>query len=232
MVDKVDTSYNKERTSIKEDLKYIIQNTLEKGEVSVLDLIDGKPGLDTDKGLYRVKGGLVIDKVQYRAGTGRNIVKTVGLYVAKLAYDTDDQGNTVINEIDHLYVTKDEVLDLAGEFGLVNGYIKTTIRKKTGERTHHVQPYPSIKESYTQDDRIVQVYEIDDQGYKVRPFNLLINEEQCSYMMWQELQADYESRRSRDNKRFKGESRDAIKRINQLKGDIKVRRLGVINPFR
>lgn len=220
-------------TSIREDLESILFNTQETGEVSIREKLAGKPGLDEEQGQYRIDGGLIIDKIQYRGGNGSNLVKTVGLQVTKIERTEDG-----IKELDTLYVTKEEAIDLALEFGAINAYVKTTIRKakKRGEqaqRTHHLQPYPTRTESFTTDDKLVFVYEVDTTGTKVRPHNLLIEEEKCSRMMWTFLQLDFERRKDRDAKTFKGSSYKNAKKVKQLRGDIKNRRLGVIkNPFK
>lgn len=211
---------------IREDLKKL-QLRNEEQEITVKDIIAGKPGLDIEQGLYRVDGGLIIDKVQYRAGTGRNIVATVGLKVTRLERTSEG-----VQEVDTLCVTKEEALDLVLEFGSVNSYVKITTQRKTGETKYVVQPFPARTEAFTQDERLVFAYKIDDEGSKVRPFELLINEDGCSPMMWQFLQADYNARVDRDSKRFRGVTRENQAQVQKLKEDIRARRAKVINPFR
>lgn len=218
-------------STIKQDLESILFKTEETGEVNIMDIVNGRPGLNQESGLYRVDGGLVIDKVQSRSGTGTNIVKTVGLKVTKIEHI--DGG---YRELESLYVTKEEALDLAIEYGAINAYVKTTYSKakrgKQAERTHHLQPYPSRAESFTSDESLVFVYEVDATGSKVRPVNLLIKEDDCSSMMWDFIRLDFENRKARDAKKFKGKSTENVQQVTQLRGDIKNRRLGVIkNPF-
>lgn len=210
---------------IKDDLQHIQLRT-EQQEITVRDIIAGKPGLDFEKGLYRVDGGVIIDKVQYRAGTGRNIVATVGLKITRLEYTEDG-----VRELGSLCVTKDEALDLILEFGAINAYVKVTNQRKTGETKYVVQPFPARSEAFTQDERLVFVYKIDDEGSKVRPFELLLTEDECSLMMWHMLQADYNARVDRDSKRFRGVTRENQAQVQKLKEDIRARRAKVINPF-
>ena len=85
---------------IRRDLRKIKLHT-GRQEITVTSIVAGKPGLDIEKGLYRIVGGLIIDKVQYRAGTGRNIVTTVGLKVERLEHKAGG-----IKVVDTLCVTK------------------------------------------------------------------------------------------------------------------------------
>lgn len=212
---------------IRQELQQLISQIQETKDVTVLDIIKGKPGLDLEKGKYRVDGGLIIDKVQYRATTGRNIVKTVGLVLTRINHLEDGS----IEDLDTLYVTKEEALDLISQHGSVNSYIKTTVNKKR-EASHYLQPYPAISESFTQDDRLVHVYEVDEEGSKVRPHKLMIDEQSCSFMMWELLHHDFKVRKQRDAKVFRGESAENVERIKQIKLDIRTRRLSPVNPFR
>lgn len=210
---------------IKDDLLQIQLRTEEK-QITIKDIIAGKPGLDFEQGVYRVDGGVIIDKVQYRAGTGRNIVATVGLKLTR--YERDGENLTAV---DTLCVTKDEALDLILEYGAINAYVKITSQRKTRETKYVVQPFPARSEAFTQDERLVFVYQIDDEGSKVRPFQLLLTEDECSQMMWHTIQADYNARVDRDSKRFRGVTRENQAQVQKLKEDIRARRAKVINPF-
>ena len=60
----------------------------------------------------------------------------------------------------------------------------------------------------------------------------MIDEQSCSFMMWELLHHDFKVRKQRDAKVFRGESAENVERIKQIKLDIRTRRLSPVNPFR
>lgn len=188
------------------------------------------PFYDSEEGKYSIDGGVIVDNVLFRTGTKRNVVSTIGLKVTR--YE-EVEGEYI--PVESLNVTKEEVMALAIEYGLRNAYIRTTVKKdkKTGEKrlVHYPYPYPTHTESFTQDDRLVFVYEVDEDGKKVRPLNVVLTEEECSMSLWAIIKADYD-RKEGVNKRKRGRKQEEeLKKVKRIRNDLRVGRYNITNPY-
>ena len=204
-------------------------------ELTIKDIINGKPGYDPENGLYHVDGGVVMNTVHYRKTTKANVVATVGL---RLTRYKDVDGKVVRDEngdlipVATLCVTKTEAVDIARIYGLRNGYIKTQISKKSKEKSHFIQPAPARTESFTRDDRIIFMYQLNEDGKFKHPYNLLLTSDECSDKFWNVVSSDYALKKSREKRKHTVSDGDNVNRIEQLRVDLQKGRLGVINPFR
>lgn len=192
--------------------------------------VTDKPCLDEKGGLYRVNGGITKEKLQYRKSNGANVAPLIGYKITK-GYINDD-GEWL--PVETLHVTKEEGLELALAFNYRNAYVATSVRKKRGgnEVNHYLKPYPAKDESFTRDDAIVQAYEVDEFGSKVRPYELAIREDECSADFWALLEEDFNSKVRGQRERVG--RRQAIKerKVEQIKQDLKLGRHNIVNPYR
>jgi hypothetical protein len=211
---------------------WLAQNPI---EITIKDIINGKPGYDPENGLYHIDGGVVMHTVHYRKNTKANVVQTIGLKLTRYKDEygilvRDENGNPITLET--LCVTKDEAVDLARKYGVTNGYIKTQISKKTGEKSHFIQPAPARTESFTRDDRLTFLYELNQEDGKFKkPYVLMVNQESCSAKFWLFVESDYSLKKARDKRKHQVAS-ESKRKVEQLKVDLQKGRLGVINPFR
>lgn len=189
-----------------------------------------KPCLDEEGGMYRVDGGICTAKIQYRKSNGANIAPLIGYKVTKGFINDDGEWLPV----ETMHVTKEEGLELALAYNYRNAYVATSVRKKRGgnEVNHYLKPYPSKDESFTRDDAIVQAYEIDEFGSKIRPYELALREDECSADFWALLEEDYNSK-VRGQRESVGR-RQAIKerKVEQIKQGLKMGRHNIVNPYR
>lgn len=188
------------------------------------------PFYDGEEGKYRIDGGVVVDNVQFRAGTKRNIVRTIGLKVTRFE---EVDGEYI--PVETLNVTKEEALALALQYGLRNAYVRTAVKKdkETGEDylVHYPYPYPTTEESFTRDDRLVFVYEVNEDGKKVKPLNIVMREVECSVSLWAIIESDYE-RREGVSKVKRGRKELEDKRIVQeIRTNLKLGRYNITNPY-
>lgn len=189
-----------------------------------------KPCLDEDGGLYLVAGGITSSKIQFRASNQSNIAPLIGYKVTKGHIDED--GNWV--PVENLCVTKEEGLELALAYNYRNAYVATSVKKKRGgnEVSHYLKPYPSKEASFTRDDAIVQAYEVDEFGSKIRPYELTLREDECSADFWALLEEDFNSK-TRGHRENIGR-KQAIKerKVEHLKQSLKMGRHNIVNPYR
>lgn len=189
-----------------------------------------KPCLDEEGGLYRVDGGITIAKIQYRKSNQSNIAPLIGYQVTK--GHINEEGEWL--PVETMCITKEEGLELALAFNFRNAYVATSIKKKRGgnEVSHHLKPYPSKEQSFTRDDAIVQAYEVDENGSKVRPYELTLREDECSADFWALLEEDF-GNKTRGQRENVGR-RQAIKerKVEQIKQDLKIGRHNIVNPYR
>lgn len=189
-----------------------------------------KPCLDEEGGLYRVDGGITVAKIQFRASNQSNIAPLIGYRITK-GY-INDEGDWL--PVETLCVTKEEGLELALAYNYRNAYVATSVRKQRGgnEVNHYLKPYPAKEQSFTRDDAIVQAYEVDEFGSKIKPYELTIREDECSADFWALLEEDFNSKTR--GQREKVGRRQAIKerKVEQIKQDLKLGRHNIVNPYR
>lgn len=191
---------------------------------------DTKPCLDEEKGLYRVDGGVTIEKIQYRSSNQSNIAPLIGYQVTKGHINDNEEWVPV----ETLCVTKEEGLEIALAYNYRNAYVGRSVRKKRGgnEVNHYLRPFPAKKNSFTRDEAIVQAYEVDEFGSKIRPYELTLREDECSASFWALLEDDYEGKTR--GHREKKSRRQAIKdqKVEQIKRDLRLGRHNIVNPYR
>lgn len=189
-----------------------------------------KPCLDMEEGVYRVVGGISVTKLQYRKTNQSNITPIIGYKVQK-GY-VNESGDWV--PVETLCITKEEGLELALAYNYRNAYVSTSVKKKRGanEVGHYLKPYPAKEESFTRDEAIVQAYEVDEFGSKVRPYQLTLREDECSSDFWALLEEDF-NRKTRGHRENVGR-KQAIKerKVEQIKQDLKLGRHNIVNPYR
>lgn len=186
------------------------------------------PGLDIKGGEYRVKGAISANPIFRRKGPNTNISQSCGYAIEEIA-----TGKV-------MYVTKREGVTLAARHGMANGYIIKRKREtkdslgqviKTDE-TVYLQPYPAREESFTQDGRLISVFELDEDNKIKYPLNMLIEEDQCTKDFWlliQEIYKKRKNRRRRSRKIEKGQAESRRRRVMEIEAEIS--KVDIKNPF-
>lgn len=189
-----------------------------------------KPCLDKEGGLYRVDGGVTIEKIQYRSSNQSNIAPLIGYQVTK--GHINEKGDWV--PVETLCVSREEGLEIALAYNYKNAYVGKSVKKRRegNEISHFLRPHPAKSNSFTRDDAIVQAYEVDEFGSKVRPYELTLREDECSASFWALLEDDYD-RKTRGHREQKSR-KQAIKdqKVEQIKRDLRVGRHNIVNPYR
>lgn len=186
------------------------------------------PGLDVEGGRFRVAGTISASPIFRRKGPNTNIAKSSGYAVEEI-----ETGKVK-------YMTKMEGVALAARYGMQNAYIIRHARKKKdseGEviktnESIYLQPYPAREESFTQDGRLISVFELDEDNKIKYPLNLMITEEQCTKDFWLLIQKLYEqrkSRRQRSKKRERNLAEKRRKRILEIEAEIS--KIDIEYPF-
>lgn len=189
-----------------------------------------KPCLDEEDGLYKVEGGVTIEKIQYRKSNQSNIAPIIGYQITKGYLDEDKEWAPV----ETLCVTKEEGLEIALAYNYRNAYVGKSIKKRRKGNiiNHFLRPFPAKENSFTRDEAIVQAYEVDEFGNKIRPYELTLREDECSASFWALLEEDYD-RKTRGH-REKKTRKQAIKdrKVEQIKRNLRIGRHNIVNPYR
>lgn len=189
-------------------------------------------GLDVKEGKYRVQGIISARPIYLRKGKGKgpgtSLTKSSGYAIEEI-----ETGRVK-------YVTKLEGVTIAARHGLRNGYIiqrKKNKKDSAGEIikteiTTYLQPYPAVAESYTQDGRLIGIFEYDEDNRIKYPLNLLIEEEKCTRDMWMLIQKEYQKIKKRSGKKQKntrGMGDELRKRTLEIEAEIS--KLDIPDPF-
>lgn len=186
------------------------------------------PGLDIKEGQYRVKGAISANPIFRRKGPNTNISQSCGYAIEEVA-----TGKV-------MYTTKREGVTLAARHGMQNGYIIKRKKERTDslgkviktDETVYLQPYPARAESFTQDGRLISVFELDEDNKIKYPLNLMLKEEQCTKDFWLLVQEKYskrKNRRRRSRKIEKGLAETRRKRVMAIEAEIS--KVDIKNPF-
>lgn len=195
-----------------------LKNESSDGEISIVNKYQGKPGLDIEEGRYRVAGTVTASSIFTRKGPKTNIALSCGYCIEEI-----DTGK-------RLLMTKEEGVQIASQYGLRNGYIvyrKQVKKDKEGrpikeEKTIYLQPYPAKKESFTQDDRLITMFSMDEDGRIKHPVELQIKQEDCTPAFWIYVKQIYEKKRktSKNKKRERGVEEKQRQKILELEAEI------------
>src|SRR5699024_4288716 len=155
---------------------------------------------DVKEGQYRVLGVVSDSPIYSRNGKGNNITQSCGYHVEEIA-----TGRRII-------MTKKEGVHLTAKNGMRNAYITSRKRVATDENGEvikewlvmYLQPYPARAESFTQDNRLVSVYRLDEDGKISTPIELLIKEEECTPEFWLMIQERYKKKLKKSKKSRNG----------------------------
>lgn len=190
--------------AMEEDLKLDVQTDY------IVDLHLKKPGLDIENGKYKILGA-VTDKNIYKrpkktdkpietTKVKGNIVPSIGYKVLEVA-----TGKTKL-------ITKKQGIELCRLYGMTNAYITCKNFEKKDENGQviksnplvYLQPYPAQTEAFTQDNRIVSIFELDANCKYVVPIKLQVTEEEATPEMWEIIQISYQHRLAQSKKSNKG----------------------------
>lgn len=188
---------------------------------------EGKPGLDIKQGKYKILGTVSAGNIYIRKGPGTNIApESCGYHVEEI-----ETGK-------RMYMTKHEGVMLAYEYGMVNAYIIYSTKKRKDsegnvikiDKSIYLQPFPAKKQSFTTDDRLVSVFELDENGKVKEPVNLLIDLEMCTVDLNILLQKLHERRSKNTGKRQRGVGDKRKRRVLELEAEIS--KSIIVNPFK
>lgn len=197
-----------------------------------------KFGLDIENGKYKITGvvftGKVFKRKPNKSGKKTNIVpNTIGYRIEDVATSNS------------MLVTKDEALYLVSTYGCRNAFVMESDKSKYNSEgecikedyRHHLQPFPSTKEAFTQDDRLVNVYKFDDKGEVIIVPDVILNvtEEQCTSSLWELIKEDLkdkEKSRKRNIAKTTNAKEDLskvrlMKAYNTLKDRLKDKNIGI-----
>src|SRR5690625_3808926 len=207
-----------------------LQSTLNKDaedEFSIVNKYPGKPGMDIENGRYRVAGTVSASSILTRKGPKTNITLSTGYCIEEI-----DTGKKLL-------VTKEEGVQIASQYGLRNGYIvyrRREMKDKQGnaikeDKSIYLQPFPAKKESFTQDDRLINVFHMDGDGRIKHPVELAIKKEDCTPSFWIHVTQLYEKkqRSNLNKKRERGVEEKQRQRMIELEAEIG--RKVIKNPF-
>lgn len=170
------------------DLKSLTQEDLDSDYI--VDIQNGKPGLDDRNAKYRIVGA-VTDKAIYQRGTtSKNIAPAIGYKIEEI-----ETGATIM-------VSKELGIQICRLFGMKNAYITVRPKNKKDEDGTTIQstslmylyPHPPQLESFTQDDRVVTVFKLDNDGGIQKPLELAIKEEDCTEEFWRVVEFIYKKK--------------------------------------
>lgn len=157
-----------------------------------------KPGLDLEKGKYRIVGVVtsksIYKRVEKKKKNETEIITKTGNVVFSFGYKVEEvaTGKTKL-------VTKQQGIDLCRLYGMVNAFIITKKNEKKDSKGEviktkpslYLQPYPSQLESFTKDDRVTTIFELDEYSKLVEPLTLTVKEEEATPEMWKLIQYEY-----------------------------------------
>lgn len=193
----------------------------------VVNIHNGKPGLDKDNGQYRVLGAVSPNPIATRKGPQTNIAKACGYHIEEVATGK------------RLKTTKKEGVNIAAKYGMRNAYIIYRHREQkdsNGEvikswASIYLQPYPAQKESFTKDDRLVNVYRLDENGKIADPLELMIKEEDCTEDFWFYIKEMYEKKKTKRNKKNRKQEAENERKNRILRLEAEIEGMQIQNPF-
>lgn len=182
--------------TIEEDLEFNVDTDY------IVDLYLKKPGLDLAEGKYKIIGILTAKHIYKRHGKDEtkqikgNIAPSIGYKVLDIA-----TGKTRL-------ITKKQGIELCRLYGMTNAYIIGKNFEKKNNAGNilqrkpivYLQPYPANTESFTQDDRIIPIFELDSDGKFKNPITLQVTEEESSKEMWEIIQFELNKREAQVEK--------------------------------
>ncbi|MBT3123236.1 MULTISPECIES: hypothetical protein [Bacillus] len=199
-------------------------------DFDIVNKVEGKPGLDLEEGRYKVVGAVTVSPLFTRKSAGTTIAPAKGYKILDI-----ETGKTLL-------VSKEEGVRLSAEGGTRNAYIVTRKREKKDKETGEVikteeaiylQPYPARSEAFTQDDRLVTAFKLDENGRHKKPLELTITEEECSENLWRIIKEEYDKklRGSRTKKSKRGSQQDHTQMMSDLKKALMKSSAVAVNPF-
>lgn len=238
--DNVETDVKKPKKETQQEIKARkyeeklegLGNTLDREsngkQVQIVNKYPGKPGLDIKEGKYRVAGTISASPLFQRKGAGTNIAYSCGYAIEELS-----TGKV-------MYVTKEQGVHIASQHGMQNAYIQYKVGQKKDkegkvikEKTSiYLQPFPPQKESFTQDDRLVSVFKLDDEGKIEQPYELAITDEsKCTPEFWIFIQELNKQKQKRNKKRKRNRGSEDKHRQRILGIEAELSKTEIRNPF-
>lgn len=211
--------------SIEEDVTF--NDT--KDNLYIVEKHNKKPGLDLEEGKYKITGVVTSKNMYKRENKVKNsnsgVVPRIGNVVISFGYRVEEvsTGKTML-------VTKKQGIDLCRLYGMVNSFIiSKTNEKKDSEgkviKTKpimYLQPYPSNLECFTKDERVINIFELDEHYKVVEPLKLTVKEEETTPEMWKLIQNEYEKMEEKLQKNSQNSTkREHISIINSLRAELK-----------
>lgn len=216
----------------KEDITMNLQedfndNFTEWSEDDIVAIYPKKPGLDDKNGKYRILGAITHSRVFRRKDAGTNIAPAIGYKVVE-----EETGREIL-------VTKQQAVFLCAKYGMKNAYIAQRVSKetsKTGEvlqelRTTYLMPYPTRKEAFTQDDRLVTAFKLDSDCIPIKPLEIALNEEECTPELWRIILQEQKKGNKGKKKDRIGQKENKKKNIEGVLSALKSQG-NVRNPFK
>lgn len=200
---------------------------VEEEEVKIVDVYPGKPGLDVKNGRFKVLGAVTLHQVFKKQQSGTNIAPADGYHIEEI-----ETGRKLI-------VEKSQGVKICEEMGMTNAYITHRVKTEKSSEGEVLQtrssiylfPYPSRKEAFTQDDRLITAFKMDDEGKLVQPYELMITEDQCTPEFWRMVMKKYEQGNKKPKKSRRGSEDHHRKMMEKLKTALN-KREHVRNPFK
>lgn len=159
-----------------------------------------KKGLDVENGTYKVTGLVIAKKVFKRSPNKKGVRTNIAPHPIGYRIENVKTGESAL-------VEKSEGVKLVGLYGAVNAYVmkkdKSEYDRETGELLKvnlntYLQPFPAISEAFTKDERLINVFEYDENGdIKTDPLTLTITEEECTENLWNIIQREYKNKNSK-----------------------------------
>lgn len=131
-----------------------------------------------------------------------NQAKAVGYLIKELkvenGFPVKEDGEFV--EIDRLYLTSMQIRQVLTEGNCVNGYLQKQIRN--GKEVSRIMPKGS-KKGLSKDTNVRYAFKTDEDGDIIKPFELDIQEEECSSKLWDILlERQQKQFRQRSSRKF------------------------------
>lgn len=159
-----------------------------------------KKGLDVENGTYKVTGLVIAKKVFKRSPNKKGVRTNIAPHPIGYRIENVKTGESAL-------VEKSEGVKLVGLYGAVNAYVmkkdKSEYDRETGELLKvnlntYLQPFPAISEAFTKDERLINVFEYDENGdIKTDPLTLTVTEEECTENLWNIIQREYKNKSSK-----------------------------------
>lgn len=168
----------------------IMSNTTEKD----------KTGLDVENGEYKVTGLVITKKVFKRKANKKGVRTNIAPHPIGYRVENIKTGESKL-------VEKTEGVLLVGRYKSVNAYVmkkdKSEYDRETGELLKvdyntYLQPFPAVHEAFTKDDRLINVFEYDENGdIRTDPLTITLKEEDCTENLWNIIQREYKNKSSK-----------------------------------